>query len=180
MRQLILNTFPCQTGNCIEIRTESIFWIDEYPNNNNISTPTGKSFVMIQTNDDLLFTVKNEQAKEITFLAIDKGIFIDSPKFPFQKCDFALFDDSRFCFVECKDSVAKQRSKERNSAFEQLKETIVIFKKSIDFGSLQLEAQVSLKARRVFPRQRCSRADKVKEFEDELNVALFENNEITF
>lgn len=135
---------------------------------------------MTQTNDELLFTVKNEQAKEITFLAIDKGIFLDTPNFPFQKCDFALFDDSRFCFVECKDSVAKQRSKERNSAFNQLKETILVFKNNIDFSDYQIEAQVSLKARRVYPRQSCSREDKVKEFEDELNVALYENNEITF
>lgn len=180
MKELISKTFPCLTGTCLETVNHPIFWVDESQDNETIHLPKGKSFLRTTTNDDNLFTVYNESETQITFLAIDKGIFTDSSVFRFKRCDFALFDQRRFCFIECKDSVSKQRSKERNSAFEQLKETIQHFKQAINFDSYQLEAQVSLKAKKVFPRQQCTRTDKVKEFEDELNVALFENNEISF
>jgi hypothetical protein len=177
VKQLIETTFPCQTGNCIETRTETIFWVDEYPTKEPIPKDIrGKSFTLLTTDDERLFTVNNPFQKELTFVAIDAGIFTDNSP----KCDFALFDDDRFCFVECKDSVAKQRSKERNDAFVQLKATIVRFKEKLDFGSYKIEAQVSMKARMVFPRKSCSREDMVKEFDDELAVALFENNDIEF
>ncbi|MDZ7897380.1 MAG: hypothetical protein U5N85_05035 [Arcicella sp.] len=177
MKQLIETTFPCQTGNCIETRNETIFWIDEYSTKEPIPVEIrGKSFILLETDDDRLFTVNNPSQKEITFIAIDAGIFTDNAP----KCDFALFDNQRFCFVECKDSVKKQRSKERKSAFIQLKTTIIRFKENLDFGSYKIEAQVSMKAQMVFPRKSCSREDMVKEFEDELAVTLFENNEIEF
>jgi hypothetical protein len=177
VKQLIETTFPCQTGNCIETRTETIFWVDEYPTKEPIPKDIrGKSFTLLTTDDERLFTVNNPFQKELTFVAIDAGIFTDSSP----KCDFALFDDERFCFVECKDSVAKQRSKERNDAFVQLKATIIRFRENLDFGNYKIEAQVSMKARMVFPRKSCSREDMVKEFDDELAVALFENNDIEF
>jgi hypothetical protein len=182
VKQLIENTFPCQTGDCFEIRNEMIFWIDEYPANDPIPKEIrGKSFTLLTTDDENLFTVRNPSQKEVFFLSIDQGIFDRTKTYSGERCDFALFDNFRFCFVECKDSVAKQRSKEREGAFKQLKATIIKFKEHIDFGTYQIEAQVSIKARRaVFPRKSCSRTDKVKEFEDELKVALFENNDIEF
>jgi hypothetical protein len=177
VKQLIETTFPCQTGNCIETRNEAIFWVDEYPSKEPIPKEIrGKSFTLLKTDDDKLFTINNPSQKEITFVAIDAGIFTDNSP----KCDFTLFDNQRFCFVECKDSVAKQRSKERNGAFIQLKATIIKFKEKLDFGSYKIEAQVSMKARMVFPRKSSSREDMVKEFDDELAVALFENNDIEF
>ena len=121
MKQLIETTFPCKTGNCIETRNETIFWVDEYPSNVFPKEIRGKSFTLFKTDDDKLFMVNNPYHKEITFVAIDAGIFTDRSS----KCDFALFDNQRFCFVECKDSVKKQRSKERKGAFIQLKATIL-------------------------------------------------------
>ncbi|PWK28649.1 hypothetical protein LV89_00854 [Arcicella aurantiaca] len=180
MKQLIENTFPCQTGKCIEIRNESKFWIDEHPEKVEFGQIPKKSFVLLQTNDDLLFTVLNPTQKEITFLAIDEGVFQGTIEYSDGRCDFALFDDRRFCFVENKNVNLKHRRQERLSAFDQLKETILKFKEKLDFGNYQVEAQVSFKASQIYPRQRSSNQNKVVEFEDELNVALFENNNIEF
>ena len=178
MKQLIETTFPCKTGNCIEIRKETIFWVDEYSPKVFPKQIKGKSFTLLETNDDKLFTVNNPYQKEIIFVAIDKGIFTDEDKF--KKCDFALFDDKRFCFIESENSKLNQRKEDRLYAYEQLKNTIRIFQNKIDFTNYQIEAQVSFKASRIYPRQRSSNQDKVLEFDNELAVALFENNDIEF
>jgi hypothetical protein len=181
VKQLIENAFPCQTGNCFEVRSENIFWIDEYQIDDFPSKPKGKSFIILEKEGDkLFFTVNNLSQKEVIFLAIDKGIFLDTLEFDFKKCDFALFDDERFCFIESKDVNLKHRRQERLDAYEQLKNTILKFKEKIDFGDYILEAQISMKASQIYPRQRSSNENKVKEFEDDLRVALFENNDIEF
>lgn len=180
MRQLILNTFPCQTGNCIEIRTETIFWIDEYPTNTSIPQELrGKSFTLTSQDDkDYLFTVNNPAKKEITFIAIDQGIFTGS----FKKCDFVLLAENRICFVESKIlSGISKRGVVKKEAIKQLRNTIEIFKEKIDFSNYKVEGQASVITQKIVTkRHTCSRAINVKEFEDELNVALYENNEITF
>lgn len=182
MKQLIETTFPCQTGNCIETRTETIFWIDEYSSEETIPKKIrGKSFVLIETDDELLFTVKNPNRKDIYFLAIDQGIFDGTKKYELGRCDFALFDDARFCFIENKKVTLKHRGKERLEAYKQLKEIILKFKEHLDFGHYQIEAQLSFKSnRKIYPRETSSNQDIVKEFDDELAVALFENNDIEF
>lgn len=181
MKQLIETTFPCQTGNCLETRNEIIFWVDEYPDEIEFERNRKKSFVLIETEDELLFTVKNPTQKDVHFLAIDQGIFWKTEKYKLGRCDFALFDDTRFCFIEIKEVTLKHRNKERLEAYKQLKETIVKFKNHIEFGHYQVEAQVSFKSsRKIYPRQSSSNQDIVKEFDDELAVALFENNDIEF
>ena len=181
MKQLIETTFPCKTGNCIETRNETIFWVDEYSSNVFPIEIRGKSFVLVETEDDLLFTVKNPNQKDIHFLAIDQGIFDTTKEYKLGRCDFALFDDIRFCFIENKKVTLKHRSKERLEAYKQLKEIIVKFREHLDFGHYQIEAQISFKSsRKIYPRESSSNQDMVKEFDDELAVALFENNDIEF
>ena len=181
MKQLIETTFPCKTGNCIETKNETIFWVDEYPDKIEYGRNRKKSFVVIETEDELLFTVKNPTQKDVHFLAIDQGIFYGTKEYESGRCDFALFDDARFCFIENKDVTLKQRNKERLDAYKQLKETIVKFREHLDFGNYQIEAQLSFKSsRKIYPRETSSNQDMVKEFDDELAVALFENNDIKF
>jgi hypothetical protein len=181
VKQLIETTFPCQTGNCLETRNETIFWVNEYPDEFEFGKNRKKSFVLIETEDDLLFTVKNPNQKIIHFLSIDQGIFDGTKVYSEGRCDFALFDDTRFCFVEIKEVTLKHRNKERIEAYKQLKETIVKFKEHLDFGHYKIEAQVSFKSsRKIYPRQSSSNQDIAKEFDDELAVALFENNDIEF
>jgi hypothetical protein len=182
VKQLIETTFPCQTGNCIETRTETIFWIDEYPKKEPIPIDIrGKSFVLIKTDDELLFTVKNPNRKDIHFLAIDQGIFDGTKEYKLGRCDFALFDETRFCFVENKNVTLKHRGKERIEVYRQLKETIIKFRENLDFGDYKIEAQISFKSsRKIYPRKSSSNQDMEKEFDDELAVALFENNDIEF
>jgi hypothetical protein len=181
VKQLIETTFPCQTGNCLETRNETIFWVDEYPDEIEFGKNRKKSFVLIETEDDLLFTVKNPTQKVVHFLSIDQGIFDGTKVYSKGRCDFALFDDIRFCFIENKIVTLRHRSKERIEAYKQLKETIVKFKEHLDFGHYQIEAQISFKSnRKIYPRQSSSNQDVAKEFDDELAVALFENNDIEF
>ena len=180
MKQLIETTFTCQTGNCIETINETIFWVDEYPDEIEFDRNRKKSFVVNETQDDLLFTVKNQTKKDIHFLAIDQGIFWGTQQYKLGRCDFALFDDARFCFVENKDVNLKHRGEERNSAIVQLSETIMKFKEHINFGSYILEAQISFKAKRIFPRQRSVNQQKSAQFFDETGAELFENNDIEF
>lgn len=181
MKQLIETTFPCQTGNCLETRNEIIFWVDEYPDEIEFERNRKKSFVLIETKDELLFTVKNPTQKDVHFLAIDQGVFWKTEKYKLGRCDFALFDDTRFCFIEIKEVTLKHRNKERLEAYKQLKETILKFREHLDFGHYQIEAQVSFKSsRKIYPRQSSSNQDIAKEFDDELAVALFENNDIEF
>ena len=181
MKQLIETTFPCPTGNCLETRNEIIFWVDEYPDEIEFERNRKKSFVLIETKDELLFTVKNPTQKDVHFLAIDQGVFWKTEKYKLGRCDFALFDDTRFCFIEIKEVTLKHRNKERLEAYKQLKETILKFREHLDFGHYQIEAQVSFKSsRKIYPRQSSSNQDIAKEFDDELAVALFENNDIEF
>jgi len=181
VKQLIEITFPCQTASCLETRNETIFWVDEYPDEIEFERNRKKSFVLIETEDELLFTVKNPNQKDVHFLAIDQGIFDGTREYSKGRCDFALFDEARFCFIENKEVTLKHRNKERLEAYKQLKETIVKFREHLDFGYYQIEAQISFKSsRKIFPRKSSSNQDIAKEFDDELAVALFENNDIEF
>lgn len=182
MKDKINAVFPCFTGICMEIYTNYTFWVDEYLEDINPQQLRGKSYVITtidESIEDQPFKIFNPSQKEINFLAIDKGLFLDIPEHP-TRCDFAVFDDIRFCFVETKEPSPRQKSDERKKAITQLKLTIQLFKEKIDFEGFQIEAQVSLRAKKVFPRRNSRRQNEAKEFEDELNVTLFENNTIEF
>lgn len=182
MRDKINAVFPCFTGICMEIYTNHTFWVDEYLEDINPQQPRGKSYGITtfdESIEDQPFKIFNPSQKEINFLAIDKGLLLDIPEHP-ARCDFAVFDNLRFCFVESKTSTLGQRSKERKDAIKQLKSTIQLFQEKINFEGFQIEAQVSLRAKRIYPRQNSHRQNDVKEFEDELNVSLYENNTIEF
>jgi hypothetical protein len=180
VKQLIETTFPCKTGNCIETRNEALFWVDEYPDKIELGRNRKKSFIVLYTEDELLFTVKNQTQKDVHFLAIDQGIFWGTEEYEHGRCDFALFDDIRFCFVENKDVNLKHRGDERKEAITQLSETITKFKQHLNFGNYILEAQISFKAKKIFPRQRSQNQQRATDFFDETGAELFENNDIEF
>lgn len=116
-----------------------------------------KCFILDRTTDleELShFNISNVNLKEIHFLCIDHCIFNTSAH---QKCDFALFDDQTFCFVEIKDT-RNRSTPHKTDATDQLRETIIRFQNVIDFTGYELEAVISWKYRKTYPAARTKNA----------------------
>jgi hypothetical protein len=126
---------------------------------------------------DFDFSVLNPSLKEIYFLAIDKCLYTDESTH--KKCDFALFDEQTFCFVEIKDTYNRS-SQHKGKAKEQLRTTIELFKALFSFGDYTVEAIISWRYRPIRPAARTKMQEAAVEFRDELNVDLLEGNEKEF
>jgi hypothetical protein len=116
--------------------------------------------------------VSNQNKKQIHFLAIDKCLFFDNPIDP-SRCDCALFDENRICFVEIKESNKSNRRKRRIEAIEQLAKTINLFKDS-GVESTQFDALVCFSTYQAFPKRR--NLDKEIEFLNNCGGFLYEGN----
>lgn len=127
MKELIEQAFPKSSENsCIEALQDIEFGVFD---------PATSKCIIQSSGGKVHFTVKNPTQKTIHFLAIDKCIFFDSDEH--KKCDFAVFDDKAFCFVELKSTKLKGT---RN----QLYATIKLFKEKISFESMKrIEAYAS-------------------------------------
>lgn len=96
-----------------------------------------------QNNYDVHVKHSNE---DIAFLKIDKCVFNDSDD---KKCDFAVANKNKICFVEIKSLEVfekhQKRNKARNKAKEQLINTINVFKaKHKEINLLNVDAVISL------------------------------------
>lgn len=119
------------------------------------------------------------EAKTVAFIPIDgkKGLlgFGDS------YCDFVIFDDNDFCFVEFKLNAnsLEERAirKNRKKAIAQLKNTIALFDSKLNnnYSDLKLEAYVCTPE--TYPRGDKGWTDLAIAFYDEIQVPLFEQNE---
>ncbi|MFK7905189.1 MAG: hypothetical protein AB8B69_08695, partial [Chitinophagales bacterium] len=125
----------CVESNCLEIIDKERIEIfdDEIEK---------RCFIRQDESQPVHFTILNPSQKEIAFLAIDKCLFSDDDRWA--KCDFVVFDDQTFCFVEVKQAKANQRKKRRIKAIGQLKATVKVFVENIDFESYELEAHICL------------------------------------
>ena len=158
----------------------------------------GQSFIVLSINiEDNTFTIKVNgkdtvasdfdgtklfniiDAKTVAFIPIDgkKGLlgFGDS------YCDFVIFDDNDFCFVEFKlnATILEERAirKNRKKAINQLKNTISLFDSKLNrnYNDLRLEACVCTPE--TYPRGDKGWTDLAIAFYDEIEVPLFEQNE---
>lgn len=170
----IVATFPkCVENTCLETVNYVRFWINDPTDNQS------KCEIVTEENPNNHFEIENFAEKKIHFLAIDKCIFQDSDEH--KKCDFAVFDEMSFCWVEVKDVKPRNRKNSRKMAIEQLKRTIEIFKKNIDFGKIKLEANVCFHSKiSTRPQFSATNAAIVKEFQDEFRVRLTEGNKKIF
>lgn len=96
--------------------------------------------------------VNNMSLKDIHFLAIDKCLFFDKDNDP-SRCDCALFDENRICFVEIKEASASNRSKRRAKAVEQLANTINLFRE-LGVESEQFDALICFSTFQAYPKRR--------------------------
>ncbi|RDB02809.1 hypothetical protein [Runella aurantiaca] len=138
MRQSIEAFFPqCIEGKCIETEQGDfqIFDSEQEPK---------RCYIRKNEEEPTHFSVLNPAQKEVNFLAIDKCILYDNAK---EHCDFAVFDDTRFSFVEIKarHPLHKRRLSDRKKARQQLQETILHFQENgIEFKNINLEAIICL------------------------------------
>ena len=172
MKLFIEKAYPQIIQNsCLEILTDLEFSIYD--------SEIGRCFIQKEVNEIIHFTVKNSNQKEIGFLAIDKCIFMDSDKI--KRCDFAVFDNKTFCFVEIKET-NQRKSENSRKAREQLLITINEFKGKIDFSDKRLEAYVvvGLDFKKVYPASKSQDLLSILKFE-RLGVTLFyDGNEKKF
>jgi hypothetical protein len=182
MKQSIETAFP-QTidGFCLEEIKAAEFWVFD-------ESETKRCYVKVEpTADEKHFQVLNPSTKSISFLAIDKCLFDDSIKNQ-KRCDFAVFDDSVFCFVEIKVVKAKNRKSERVEMYKQLKMTIRTFNDNqVSFANRKIEAVVCfpifdpiLQESKIYPAFSSRSTDTTSEFLQDYNATLLEGNSKTF
>lgn len=174
MKSQIETVFPqCIENTCLEAMNHSKFWIND-PNDDQT-----KCELTIEENPNNHFEIENPTEKEIYFLAIDKCIFQDSDEH--QKCDFAVFDNNCFCWVEIKTGKLRSRRKDRKTAIEQLRTTIGIFKEQLSFEDLNLEATICFySTQKTYPQSNAQNLAERKRFLDEFQTRLMEGNKKVF
>ena len=170
----ITNAYPnCGIHNCLETTTAPKIII--------IDTISGRACIWNGQTKLCYpcFTVINSKLENVNFLAIDGCIYQSEDNH--KRCDFAVFNDKTFCFVELKLAErSKNRSIRRKDALVQLDVTINKFKQLISFQGYTVEAFACVGYKSTIPKSRASNTNKVKEFWDTHNVDLCAGNQVVF
>ncbi len=124
-----------------------------------------------------LFFIRN--AKKIGFIPIDmKNGLVE---FGTARCDFILFDENDFCFIEMKLNATSDKKRSirvnRTESMKQLSHTITFFdeKLSQNYEGLTREAYISTPA--FYPRRNASWEQMAVAFMEICGIQLFESNE---
>jgi hypothetical protein len=170
MHNKISSQFPtCSSNNCIEVHaTEQIYVLDLVSDKCKVASISEISISH--------FCVLNPSKKDIYFLAIDKCIFTDSSH---KKCDFAIFDNTLFCFIEIKDTPNRTLTHKKKSV-EQLKVTITKFKEKIDFTGYTIEAIISWRYTPMRPAATTLMQSAKLDLFENYGVKLLEGNQKEF
>lgn len=169
MKSIIEYAFPrIVVDGCLETTAKSEFGI--------LDRKAEKCIIQHYEGGKIHFIVLNPNQKPIHFLAIDHCLFSDNlPKTEnHQRCDCAIFDETTFCFIEIKDVVFSQKSKESRDAKNQLLDTIDIFQNKIDFKGKRLEAYVCVGITKEKPVEKAMDLEEQIEFRRR-KVQLFKN-----
>ncbi len=145
MQESINKAFPLISQNaCLEVTQLATFEI--------IDKQSSRCILQEGHSESGHLWVNNLLKKQLYFLAIDKCLFFDKSGEP-SRCDCALFDENRICFVEIKESNKSQRSKRREKAIDQLAKTINLFKNSgVEFP--QFDALICFSNYQAYPKRR--------------------------
>ena len=171
MREQIETYFPIVKINaCLQTVSEIEFGISEPDKDKG-----GRSIIVAKKGAD--FEVENPNQKEIGFWAIDECTFTSGDG---KRCDFAIFDDETFAFVEIKRSKMKNRQQAKNSAVEQLEEILNHCKGKLDFSHCKLLAIIALSFSKSFPIARTRKQDAELAFFNKYQAQLLEGNSILF
>lgn len=161
MKQNLIKTFPrIEEKNCLIETVELFFGIFDCP-------VEKKCRLQRDPNGIIQFGVENPRTKVIGFLAIDGCVI--SQKDNLERCDFAVFDNKCFCFVELKISSKGGKRKPK----DQLLSTINHFKNKLNFSTKRIEAyccQDEFIAPK--PASLATKLDEMVEFEQQ-GISLF-------
>jgi hypothetical protein len=172
MKETIENAFPQIVGGaCLEVLNETEFYIFDSP------VEPKRCFISEKDSDPAHFTVNNPAAKVLSFLAIDKCLLDDGQP---ARCDCAVFEDSKFAFIEISDSKKLHRNKKRKHAVDQLGNTIDLFRgKGIMFPE-ELNAIICFVGKKIHPARTSQKSAASVLFYDERKAILLEGNELSF
>lgn len=141
------NIFPqLKNCKCLEENSSSEFKIVEDEISKRSVICSVGEFLELERDDQnkktlQVFHIHNPQEKEISFLAVDSCLFTSSDE---ERCDFIVFDNQYFCFVELKRVKFKQESKKRLKAAKQLESTITLFQDKLDLINHIQEAYLAV------------------------------------
>ncbi|MDM8525953.1 hypothetical protein QUF80_21475 [Desulfococcaceae bacterium HSG8] len=169
MDKKLERVFPGMTENdCLKIISDIRLYVYDSPD-------TGQACIEKRKPEQFQhFSITNPEGKPIRFLSLDHCLFFDDgPK----KCDFVLYDETFFCFIELKAvrrDVHNKRKTAKRYAEKQLLATIELFQKELkSFGSRVLEAYLCIGYRTGRP-SILSRSQRAKRDFVKLGVKLYD------
>ncbi len=148
IQERLTNAFP-QFLACFSIDTRSEFKIFDYKGQSYLVSDDNKikvkgEFITLG-NTELSKTFNVLNAKNVGFIPLDG----DDGLIKYSVCDFIVFDDNDFCFVEIKLNATSTKRRavgaNRGKAIDQLSKTVDVFNAKLDsdYCQLNLEAYVS-------------------------------------
>lgn len=176
----IRNTFGGQrTNSCLSSDRRTKFYIAENDNTSqSYIVPSAETSVDV----DKCLVVLNPDSTEIFHLSIDACFLTQQHGYNEEKCDFVVFNDGLFCFVELKSNAESEKRVLVNleKARRQLGATINFFDDyEVDFSNHFLRAYIVLK-NKLYPQDQASMKERRKKFFDDYEVDLFEESEVEF
>lgn len=168
-----------RTNNCLSSESKTEFYVTE-------NDTTNQSYIVLQSEKsidlDRCLIVKNPLQKNINHISIDGCFLTEQHGYSGEKCDFVVFDDEKFCFVELKTKAVSKKNTRKNlkKARSQLGATINYFDDNeIDFSQHSLEAYIVFE-NKLYPTDQASVKERRKSFFDKYEVDLFEESELEF
>ena len=136
-----------------------------------------RSYIKTEEKQPTHFTLNNPLSMGLVFAAIDNGILKSSDP---SRCDFAIGNFLKLCFVEIKKVKTNQRNKAKSDAIEQLGAAISMFKEKINLNNTELIAIICINFKKVYPARTAASANNVVKFKDDYNAALMEGQSHIF
>ncbi len=161
----------CSINRCVESTHSNEFYVAEKEDK--------RCYIIYNPYPDYPnFSVLNPLGKEITMVAVDNCIYCSNDS---ERCDFVIYDDDVFCFVELKRAFdPKLIVEKRDKAINQLIETITAFNYIIDYGGRRVEAYPCVGYNKCVPQCSASNLAHIKLFEDRFQVDLCDGNQREF
>lgn len=173
----IYSYFPlCLNRNCHDSKTDC-FKIQD--------TPSGRSVIydISAKLEHPFITIKNNDGREVKFLAIDECIINSS--IPIKRCDCLVCDDMDLYFIEIKKAGSPnevRRIEKKIEAIEKLRCTLILFKsKNIkELTNHRKESILCVGFKSQIPKSYSSMKDYRAEFALFYNCELCEGSQIDF
>jgi hypothetical protein len=142
---------------------------------------TSTAYIELNNELDKVFTVENNSL-QVGFIPIDgKFGLLSSGK---SQCDFILFNENDFCFIELKLNAVslEERAVKKNwkKAVKQLNNTIDLFdeKLNANYEDLNLEAYIATPE--IYPRSNATWTEIRINFLESKGIELYEQNKKVF